>query len=139
MIRRISFDKPVEEIDFITESLAKRLLVRTRPGADARFEERMLKHLSSVAKNFRLKTISMEEARISANKQSMIFPTVLLIISGFLIINVALGLFGVMKSVCAGPSAQPPKVSTPRSYSNPWFFPALESYLALFWQFRYRF
>jgi len=96
MVRRINFNQPVEDINFLTENFGKRLLVKTIPGTDARFEERLLRQLSSVAKDFRLKTMSMEEARLSANKQSMIFPVILLIVSGFLIINVSLGLFGVI-------------------------------------------
>ena len=96
MIRRINFDQPIDDINFLTENFGKRLLIKTIPGTDARFEERLLRQLSSVAKDFRLKTMSMEEARLSANKQSMIFPVILLIVSGFLIINVSLGLFGVI-------------------------------------------
>jgi len=96
LVRRINLDQSIDDISFLSENFGKRLLIKTRPGTDAQFEERFLKNLSSVAKDFRLKTVSMEEARINANKQSMIFPIILLIVSGFLIINVSLGLFGVI-------------------------------------------
>ena len=95
-VKRINLDAQVDDNTFISENFGKRLLIKTRPGTDARFEERLLKQLSAVAKDFRLKTIRLEDARISANKQSMIMPVILLIISGFLIINVSLGFFGVI-------------------------------------------
>ncbi len=96
LIQRINFNQPADKNSFLRENFGKRILIKTTLGTDAQFEERLLKQLSSVARDFRLKTLRMEDARISANKQSMIFPIILLIISGFLIINVSLGLFGVI-------------------------------------------
>lgn len=96
LLNRINLNQPVDKINFVKENFGKRLLIKTVPGTDAQLEERLLKQLSSVAKNFRLKSLRMEEARTSANKQSMIFPIILAIICGFLLTNVSLGLFGVI-------------------------------------------
>ncbi|MCP4633870.1 MAG: hypothetical protein GY855_13165 [candidate division Zixibacteria bacterium] len=73
-----------------------RILIKVKPGTDIRFEERLMNHLSSIVKNWTLRMGTMEEARISANKQSLALPIVLVIVCGFLVINVALGLLGVI-------------------------------------------
>ncbi|NQU27098.1 MAG: ABC transporter permease [Candidatus Marinimicrobia bacterium] len=73
-----------------------RLLIRVKPGADIQLEERILKQLSSVARDWSLKLSRLEDVRSSANRTSMIIPIILAIICGFLIINVALGLFGII-------------------------------------------
>ncbi len=73
-----------------------RLLLKIRPGTGIVTEERILKNVSSVARDWTIKIHRLEDVRSSANRTSMIVPIILAIICGFLIINVALGLFGVI-------------------------------------------
>jgi putative ABC transport system permease protein len=94
--RRINIEQDQEDQDFLDNNFGKRLLVKTFSNMDASFEERMMKALSMVARNFTLKSEKLSETRIKANHQSMILPLILAIICGFLVINVALGLFGII-------------------------------------------
>ncbi|MBC8278998.1 MAG: ABC transporter permease [FCB group bacterium] len=80
----------------LAENIFNRYLIKVRPGTGLDFEEKMLKDLGLAGKNFTLKAEKMEETRRKAFKKTVTLPIILLIISGFLISNVALGLFGVI-------------------------------------------
>lgn len=73
-----------------------RILLRVRPGSGVDVEERILNRVAAVAKDWTLSITRLEDVRRSANRTSMIFPVILAVICVFLIINVALGLFGVI-------------------------------------------
>ncbi len=73
-----------------------RILFRVSSDASIADEEKILKQLVSVAKGMTITIESLEEARSFANKTTLIFPAVLAVICGFLIFNVALGLFGMI-------------------------------------------
>jgi len=81
---------------FLTEEFFIRILFEVAEGTGMDFEEHLLKLSSSVASDWMVKIGRLEDQRESANKQAMIIPVILAIICGFLIINVALGLFGVI-------------------------------------------
>lgn len=73
-----------------------RMLLKVSPGSGIELEERLMKQLKLIAKNWTLKMSTMEGARSNSFKTTLIFPLIVLIICGFLIFNVALGLFGVV-------------------------------------------
>ena len=97
VFRRVSYDDEVGLNRLTADEYGwHRMLLKVRPGTGAEFEERLMKQLSLVAKDWTLKMSSLESERKSAFKITLIFPIVISIICGFLVFNVALGLFGVI-------------------------------------------
>ncbi|HEY8931122.1 MAG TPA: FtsX-like permease family protein [Mucilaginibacter sp.] len=76
-------------------SLGK-ILVKVRPDADAAFEGKLYKTVAGFLKNSNVEIEHLKEKRIDVNYFNVIPMIVLGIVSCFLIINVALGLFGVL-------------------------------------------
>lgn len=72
------------------------VLLKVSPNADAAFESRLNKLLASILKDSNLEIQHMDEMRAAKNKESIIPMIICITIAGFLIINVALGLFGVL-------------------------------------------
>ena len=72
------------------------ILIKVRPGADVNFEGKLYKTLSNTMKNSNIEIKHLTNMHTSINKKSVIPMIVLLIVAAFLIINVALGLFGVL-------------------------------------------
>ncbi|MEO5890066.1 MAG: ABC transporter permease [Ferruginibacter sp.] len=73
-----------------------KILVRVKPGADAAFESRLYKTMANYLKNSNVEIEHLVNKRKSINYFSLVPMIVLLIVAGFLVINVALGLFGVL-------------------------------------------
>jgi len=71
-------------------------LIKVSPDADAAFESRLNKLLSRAIKNSNLEIQQLVDMRASKNKEATIPMIICMTIAGFLIINVALGLFGVL-------------------------------------------
>jgi putative ABC transport system permease protein len=72
------------------------MIIKVSPDADARFEDEMYRLIASTTKASNLEIAHLPEMKIKKNKETVIPMIILLIISGFLIFNVALGLFGVL-------------------------------------------
>lgn len=72
------------------------LLLRVSSDADAAFESQLSKTLFSLMKNSDLEIRHLEDMRESKNSETIIPVIIFSTIAGFLIINVALGLFGVL-------------------------------------------
>lgn len=72
------------------------IIIKVTPDADAAFEGRLYKTMAGIMKNTNLEIEHLTSKRISRNNFSIIPMVILLIVSLFLIINVALGLFGVL-------------------------------------------
>jgi putative ABC transport system permease protein len=71
------------------------ILLKVQPGTGAAFESKLYKSLS----NFIGSTIEIEhldKKRVDKNKIMLVPTIIMLVVAGFLIINVALGLFGVL-------------------------------------------
>jgi putative ABC transport system permease protein len=66
-----------------------------RDGADATFESQLYKFMANTMKNT-VEIQHLSEMRDSKNEVTIIPMVIFIIIAGFLIINVALGLFGVL-------------------------------------------
>lgn len=72
------------------------LLIKVSPDADANFEGKMYKIISNAMKSANLEIKPLSDLRVNKNKETKIPMFILLIVAGFLILNVALGLFGVL-------------------------------------------
>lgn len=79
-----------------TSYFLSNLLVKVRPDADAAAESRLFKVMSNVLKNSNVEIEHLSAKRVAKNKITLIPMIILLVVAGFLIINVALGLFGVL-------------------------------------------
>jgi putative ABC transport system permease protein len=73
-----------------------RMLIKVTPNADAAFEGRLYKTLANYMKNANVEIEHMTNKRKNSNYWALVPMITLLIVAGFLIINVALGLFGVL-------------------------------------------
>lgn len=85
-----------QRLDTLAFNWTGTLLMRVSAGADAAFESRLSKLLSSLMKNSDLEIKHLEEMRDSKNSETLIPMMICFTIAAFLIINVALGLFGVL-------------------------------------------
>jgi len=72
------------------------ILIKVNEAADANFESKLYKFLGSSFKNARVEITYMKDLRDSKNAITLIPMIIFMIVAGFLIINVALGLFGVL-------------------------------------------
>ncbi|GAA3958669.1 ABC transporter permease [Mucilaginibacter dorajii] len=73
-----------------------KILVRVSPGADAAFEGRLYKTMANYMKNSNIEIEHLTNKLKDTNYFAVIPMIILSIVSCFLIINVALGLFGVL-------------------------------------------
>lgn len=73
-----------------------RILIRVTPDADAAFESRLYKTLANAMQNSNVEIQHLTDMRKDINYFALVPMIVLLIVAGFLIINVSMGLFGVL-------------------------------------------
>ena len=71
------------------------ILLKMQPGTGADFESKLYKQLASFI-GTTLEIEHLDEKRVSKNKLMLVPTIIMLVVAGFLIINVALGLFGVL-------------------------------------------
>lgn len=74
----------------------KTMLIRVKPGTDAVFEAKMVHDITSMAKGWSVEVSYLADSRKSQHNITLVPVIIFLIISSFLLINVALGLFGVL-------------------------------------------
>lgn len=72
------------------------ILLKVTEAADANFESKLYKFLGSTFKNARVEITYMKDLRDVKNDITVIPMIIFMIVAAFLIINVALGLFGVL-------------------------------------------
>jgi putative ABC transport system permease protein len=72
------------------------ILVKVRPGVSAAFEAKLFKVLNNVIRNANIEIEHFTNKRERKNTLSLVPVVILTVVGGFLIINVALGLFGVL-------------------------------------------
>lgn len=72
------------------------VLIRVKPGTGIAFEEKMVKQISGIGKGWTLEVASLEKMRQNKSKLTLVPMIALGLVCGFLILNVALGLFGVL-------------------------------------------
>ncbi len=84
-----------EPIDTATGMWNSTVLLKVKPGADAAFESRLFKTFSNaVGTNVEIE--HLDNKLESKNKLTLVPMIIAFVVAGFLIINVALGLFGVL-------------------------------------------
>jgi len=91
--RMITSEKHYTNLD---EAMGLRLLLKTKPGTTADFEMRLIKQLNRIAHNWSFNVSVLDNLKSSASLQSLVFPIILGIISIFMLVNVGLGMFGVI-------------------------------------------
>lgn len=72
------------------------ILMKMKPGTGIDFEEKLLRHLSNVSNNFTMEIIPMEKMRNRSFAKYSSVAYIFGFISLFLVINVTLGLFGIL-------------------------------------------
>ena len=72
------------------------IMLKVSKDADAAFESRLNKLLGKTIENSNLDIQHMDEVRKAKNQEALIPVIICMTIAGFLIVNVALGLFGVL-------------------------------------------
>ncbi|MBE9586428.1 ABC transporter permease [Mucilaginibacter sp. JRF] len=85
-----------ERIDTSYRKWVGNMLVKVKPGADAAFEGKLYKTMANALKNSNIEIEHLDDKLSSTNKFTLVPLIILSIIAAFLIINVALGLFGVL-------------------------------------------
>lgn len=94
--QEIGLDKPRSFRRLTHDPMFNRILLKMSPEADMNFEEQFISRLNQLAPDWVFQISSLAKARQSARNQSLIIPAILVIVCGFLVINVALGLFGII-------------------------------------------
>ncbi|WP_205503579.1 ABC transporter permease [Rufibacter psychrotolerans] len=79
-----------------TNSIWNGLVIKVKPGAGVAFEEKMVRELSRIAKDWTIEVTTQEKMRQSKAKITTVPMVALGLVCGFLVFNVALGLFGVL-------------------------------------------
>ena len=95
VFKRLSFHNE-KDLEVVAAEFWTRWLFKVKPGTSIRFEEQLMNTLQNAAKGWTIKIDTLEKARIRSLKTTLVFPIVIAIVCAFLIINVALGLFGVI-------------------------------------------
>ncbi len=76
--------------------MVSEIIFAVEDGLGIDFEERLMKRLSSVVRDWTLNIERLEDRRINYFKEKIIPIAIIGVIAGFLVFNVALGLFGVL-------------------------------------------
>ena len=85
-----------ERVDTSASDGRGRILIKVSPSADAAFESRVYKVMAADPLNSGIEIEHLADKLISINKTTLVPMIILLIVAGFLLVNVALGLFGVL-------------------------------------------
>ncbi|MGG7663232.1 ABC transporter permease [Dyadobacter sp. BHUBP1] len=72
------------------------ILIKTKPGTDAHFEARLVKDIAMMLPGWGVEVGYLKDSRKTRQNLTLVPVLVFLIVSGFLLTNVALGLFGVL-------------------------------------------
>ncbi|WP_221393452.1 ABC transporter permease [Dyadobacter sp. NIV53] len=72
------------------------ILIKTKPGTDANFEAELVKNIALMLPGWGIEVSYLKESRENRHKLTLVPVLIFLIVSGFLLTNVALGLFGIL-------------------------------------------
>ena len=78
------------------DNWASNVLIKTKPGTDANFEARLVKDIALMLPGWGIEVSYLKESRINRHNLTLVPVLIFLIVSGFLLTNVALGLFGIL-------------------------------------------
>lgn len=90
-------DKPaVFELMAADSKWYSNFLIKTKPGVDANFEAQLVKDIAAMTKDWGIEVSYLSESRKTRSNLTMVPVIIFLVVSGFLLSNVALGLFGIL-------------------------------------------
>ncbi|CAG5067926.1 Macrolide export ATP-binding/permease protein MacB [Dyadobacter sp. CECT 9623] len=72
------------------------MLIKTKPGTDANFEAKLVKEIAVMLPGWGIEVSYLTESRKNRQNLTLVPVLIFLIVSGFLLTNVALGLFGIL-------------------------------------------
>jgi putative ABC transport system permease protein len=72
------------------------ILIKVKPGTDANFEAQLMRQLGAMQSEWTMEISYLDNLRKSMNQQTAIPSLIFSIVCGFFLLNVALGLFGVL-------------------------------------------
>ncbi|WAC12708.1 ABC transporter permease [Dyadobacter pollutisoli] len=72
------------------------ILVKTMPGTDANFEAKLVRDIALMVPGWGIEVSYLKDSRINRHNLTLVPVIIFLIVSGFLLTNVALGLFGIL-------------------------------------------
>lgn len=72
------------------------IMIKTRSGTDANFEAKLVKDIASALPGWGVEVSYLTESRKNRQNLTLVPVAIFLIVSGFLLTNVALGLFGIL-------------------------------------------
>ena len=72
------------------------VLIKTKPGTDANFEAKLVKEIAATLPGWGIEISYLTEQRKNRHNLTLVPVAIFLIVSGFLLTNVALGLFGIL-------------------------------------------
>ena len=72
------------------------VLIKTKAGTDAHFEAKLVKEIAAALPGWGIEISYLTEQRKNRHNLTLVPVAIFLIVSGFLLINVALGLFGIL-------------------------------------------
>jgi putative ABC transport system permease protein len=72
------------------------VLIKTKPGTDAYFEAKLVKDIAAILPGWGIEVSYLKDSRKNQQNITLIPVLIFLIISAFLLTNVALGLFGIL-------------------------------------------
>lgn len=84
------------QLDTAAFNWIRKILIRVTPDADAAFESRLYKTIAGTMTNSTIEISHLSDQHKTMNQSTKTPMTIFMIVAGFLIINVALGLFGVL-------------------------------------------
>lgn len=90
-------DKPaVFEMIASDDGWNSNILIKTKQGTDANFEARLVRDLATMLPGWGIEVSYLKESRINRQNLTLVPVIIFLVISTFLLTNVALGLFGIL-------------------------------------------
>ena len=84
------------QLDTAAFGWIRKILIRVTPDADAAFESRLYKTIAGTMTNSTIEISHLSDQHKTMNQSTKTPMIIFMIVAGFLIINVALGLFGVL-------------------------------------------
>jgi putative ABC transport system permease protein len=72
------------------------ILIKVKPGTDANFEAKLMRQVGAMQSEWTMEISYLSNLRKSMNEQTAIPSLIFSIVCGFFLLNVALGLFGVL-------------------------------------------
>lgn len=76
--------------------LFDKVLIKVKPGTDANFEAKLTKEIASVAKEWTTEVSYLTDQRQNQHNLALVPVIIFMIITVFLLVNVAMGLFGIL-------------------------------------------